>query len=98
MILNIDGVVASVTDLFRSKVLLDEWSGPLTAVGDIAYSFSGRQNTTLLLVRWNANGIAFYKGEPLTDREVNEAFGKGEKMRSSPPIKNTLRTTTVHSL
>ena len=79
MILNIDGVVAAVTDLFRSKVLLDEWSGPLTAVGDVSYGFQGRQNTTVLLVRWNANGIAFYKGEPLTDSEVKEAFGRGGK-------------------
>ena len=79
LILNIDGVVASVTDLFRSKVLLDEWSGPLTKVGDVSYGFLGRQNTTVLLVRWDANGIAFYKGATLTDREVKDAFGRGGK-------------------
>jgi hypothetical protein len=78
-IVNVDGVTAAVTDLFRSKVLLDEWSGPLTTVGDVGYGFQGRQNTTLLLVRWNANSIAFYKGEPLTDHEIKEASGRGGK-------------------
>ncbi len=76
MIVNVDGVVAAVTDLFRSKVLLDDWTGPLTTTGEIRYGFQGRQNVTLLLVRWNANEIGFYKGTTLSDREVKEAFGK----------------------
>jgi hypothetical protein len=80
-VVNVDGVIAAATRLFRTKVLQDEWddvSGQsMSKIGEVRYGFIGRQNSRLLLVRWSANEITFYKGDPVNESEMKAAIGKG---------------------
>ena len=80
-IVNVDGVVAVVTDLFRSTVIMGEEAGYAIPIksDEVRYGFLGRKNTTLLMVRWNANGITFRQGMELKEKEVKAGFGKAGK-------------------
>ena len=76
-IVNVDGVVAAVTEIFRSTAILQD--DVLARKGDdVRFGFLARQNTTLLMARWNANEIIFRRGTPLTEKEI-KAFGKAGK-------------------
>lgn len=75
---NLDGIPARVTDLCR--VLVGRTEGrdlAYPASGNEFYDFTARSGTNLFLVRWNAKGIAFYRGRPLPAAEVLSAFPRG---------------------
>lgn len=79
VVVNVDNVAATVTELFRSRILKDDWSVTPPATNEIRYGFQGKDNATLLLVRWNTNEIAFHKGTKLTTREVKELLSLAAK-------------------
>ena len=63
-----------VTDLFRSTVVtVDNASGEASGrVGSMRYGFLARRNETLLMARWDAFGITFWQGTPVTDLEIRK--------------------------
>jgi hypothetical protein len=73
-IVNVDGVVAAVTDLFLSKIITaDDPSGGSAATADsLHYGFLARKNTMLLMVRWNAIEITFREGMPVPEEEIKK--------------------------
>ena len=75
-LVDIDGYVAPLTEIFQSKVLnTDTSSHPDTSMGSVLFGFTAKTNSTLLLARWTHNQIAFYRGRTLSEREI-DTFGK----------------------
>jgi hypothetical protein len=73
--LNVDGVVAKVSELFRSTALLVEAAeADAPNKGDVMYCFAGSGDYYQLLVRWNSYRIEFFQGRALTEPEVTAAF------------------------
>ena len=72
---NVDGVVAKVSNLFQSTFHQAE-SPEADAFknGDVLYCFSGPAGPDTLLVRWNATYINFFRGHALPEKEVTAAF------------------------
>ena len=74
---NVDGFVAPVAELFQSVVRQTEGADlPDLKAGTIFFCFSTRSGTTPLLVRWNQEGIAFYRGNFLTAKDLDAAFSQ----------------------
>jgi hypothetical protein len=68
---NVDGLVAPVRELFRSTAF--PGTGPISPA--ITYGFIARTNSTILLVRWSENGIAFHSGKLMPAKTLTAAFG-----------------------
>jgi hypothetical protein len=73
----VDGLVARVTEIFQSSVLRTDggssanlWDAP------VLFGFTARTNSALLLVRWTASGIAFHRGRVITEKSVSDAFSQ----------------------
>lgn len=73
-VLNVDGVIAPVTELFRSTSRRADDSTLPARDNLTTYGFLGRTNNAFALARWNQAGIAFHRGKLLADREVLRAF------------------------
>jgi hypothetical protein len=74
---NADGVIAPVTQLFRSITLAaggGDVTSPAFRHGDLLYGFAGRTHGVHLLVRWNAESIAFYRGRVVPAKTAGAAF------------------------
>ncbi len=72
---NVDGVVAKVTDLFLSTIRLVQGPEPdALNPGDVLYCFAANTDSTRLLVRWNATRIGFFQGTPLPEKDLPSAF------------------------
>ena len=71
---NVDGVIAPVTELFRSTARRAGDSTLPEADSLVTYGFSGQTGGTLLLARWNQIGITFHEGKLLTDKAILLAF------------------------
>jgi len=77
---NVDGVVAKVSELFQAT--LRRMDGPEASAlnpGDVFFGFTGGTPNASVLVRWNANYVNFFQGKALPEKEVLAAFGQ------SPP-------------
>ena len=73
---NVDGIVARVSDLFQSTIRLVEGPEADTLKNcDVLFCFSGRSEYVQLYVRWNANRIDFFQGKTLSEKDVAAAFG-----------------------
>ena len=73
-VVNIDGFVAPVRELFRSTTRSPEHpSGWQNAP---RYCFLARTNSLLLLARWNQAGITFDLGRAVTTKTALAAFGQ----------------------
>jgi hypothetical protein len=74
---NVDGVIAPVNELFRSTIQQIEDPEQLGwKSGDVWYGFSGREGSTVLLVRWNEQEIEFERGTMIDTKTVIAAFGQ----------------------
>ncbi|HXI71167.1 MAG TPA: DUF4178 domain-containing protein [Verrucomicrobiae bacterium] len=72
---NIDGVTASIRELFQSTVSLTENVAPSDwHVGDVYFGYLGQSEYGLLLARWNNSRIAFYRGKNIPAKDVTAAF------------------------
>jgi hypothetical protein len=72
---NVDGVVAKVSELFQSTTLLvDAAEADAPNKGDVMYCFAGNGDYYQLLVRWNSYRIEFFRGRSLPEAEVTAAF------------------------
>jgi hypothetical protein len=73
---NLDGLVAKVSELFQSTIRqVDSPEASDLNAGDVFFGFTGKSDYAQLLVRWNANYINFFQGVPLQEKEVIAAFG-----------------------
>jgi len=73
---NVDGIVAPVSGLCQCTIRqVDGADWPDFRPGDVFYNFSGKTDSTWLLVRWRESGIAFYRGKALPMKELTAAFG-----------------------
>ncbi len=71
---NVDGIIAPVTTLFRSTSRRAADSTLPDHDTLVAYGFMGRTNDAVTLARWNQAGIVFYQGKILAEKEVIGAF------------------------
>jgi hypothetical protein len=73
---NIDGLVAKVTELFQSTIRqVDSPEASDLDTGAVFFGFTGQSEHAQLLVRWNADYINFFQGVALPEKEVIAAFG-----------------------
>jgi len=73
--ISVDGAVTPIGEIFQSTLRLVEGPDvPELKAGDVFYGFSGQSGSTVLLVRWNNNGISFYQGKALPVKAVTAAF------------------------
>jgi hypothetical protein len=73
---NIDGLVAKVSELFQSTIRqVDSPEASDLNTRDVFFGLTGKSEYTQLLVRWNANYINFFAGAALSEKEVVAAFG-----------------------
>jgi hypothetical protein len=73
---NIDGLVAKVSELFQSTIRqVDSPEASDLDTGSVFFGFTGKSEYAQLLVRWNANYINFFQGAALSEKEVVAAFG-----------------------
>jgi len=78
---NVDGVVAKVTELFQSTIRqVDSPEASDLNPGDVFFGFSGGTPGAELLVRWNASYVNFFQGTAVAEKRVAAAF-------SPPPRK-----------
>jgi hypothetical protein len=74
---NVDGFVAPVAELFQSVLRQTEGAElPELKNGTIFFNFSTQASATPLLVRWNNQGIKFYRGSLVAAKDVTTAFGR----------------------
>ena len=73
---NVDGLVAKVSELFQSTIRqVESPEASDLNPGDVFFGFAGPAQNAQLLVRWNANYINFFQGVALQEKEVVAAFG-----------------------
>jgi hypothetical protein len=73
---NIDGLVAKISELFQSTIRqVDSPEASDLDAGAVFFGFTGKSEYAQLLVRWNANYINFFQGVALQEKEVVAAFG-----------------------
>ena len=72
---NIDGVVAVVSELFQSTVTHLENVAPSGwHTGDTRYGYAAQSEHASLLVRWNSSRIVFYRGKNVSAKDIAAAF------------------------
>jgi len=76
--INVEGVSVAVSDLFRCTIRKTEGAAQGLSSYDTLYGFSGQDAATLLLARWNEQGVQFYRGEFVTSRTAAAAFAEAE--------------------
>jgi len=73
--LNVDGVVARVSELFQSTTLLVEAAeADAPNKRDVMYCFAGSGDYYQLLVRWNSYRIEFFAGRAISEADVAASF------------------------
>jgi hypothetical protein len=78
---SLDGVNAHITDMGRAEVRFVE--GELTfaaTVGDTRGYVDATAFNQLYVVEWNEEEIEFYRGQPLSERELFLSFGLREQL------------------
>jgi hypothetical protein len=76
-LVNVDGVVATVDDLFQStiesvdNVAITSWHG-----GDINFNYFASIGSDIVFARWNNTGIHFYRGETVSPKDFSAHFFK----------------------
>ena len=76
-IVNVDGVIAPVKEMFQSTISSsDNDAPPDTRVREPLFGFIGQTNSTVLLVRWANDRITFHRGRAFSEKTVSGAFSK----------------------
>jgi len=74
---NVDGFIASVAQLFQSVVRQAEGTElPDLKNGNLFFGFSAQSGSTPLLVRWNQDDLACYRGRFVARKDLEAAFGR----------------------
>lgn len=74
---NVDGVTATITDLFQSTVrAADAPENNVATIGDVKFGHRGSAGTSTLMLRWNQAGIQSYQGRAVSPKEFANAFSK----------------------
>jgi hypothetical protein len=72
---NVDGVVAKVSELCQSTTrLVEAAEADAPSNGDVMYCFAGSGDYYQLLVRWNSYRIEFFQGQVVAEAHVVAAF------------------------
>jgi hypothetical protein len=72
---DLDGISARVTELFRATIRQAQSLEQSTLTnGAVLYGFAARSGTNQFLARWNEDGITFYRGRRLPAKVVTDAF------------------------
>ena len=76
-IVNVDGVIAPVKEMFQSTISSSDSDAPPEArAREPLFGFIGQTNLTVLLVRWASDRITFHRGRTFSEKTVSEAFSK----------------------
>ena len=76
-LVNVDGVIAPVKEMFQSTISSsDNDAPPDTRVREPLFGFLGQSNSTVLLVRWANDRITFHRGKRFSEKAVSGAFSK----------------------
>jgi len=75
-IVSVAGVTAPVKEMFQSRISGSDNDGPDANIRDPLFGFIGQTNSTVLLVRWGNDRIAFHRGRSFAEKAVSEAFSK----------------------
>jgi hypothetical protein len=79
-VVNVNGVVATVTDLFESTVQTVEKIGFSNwHTGDATYNYLARSQYETVLVRWNKSRLTCYEGKTVPARAFADAFTSTNK-------------------
>jgi Domain of unknown function (DUF4178) len=71
-----EGTNVPIGELFRSSVQQVEAAGVSNVVPGVSYGFAASANGSILMARWDENGLTSYEGRPIDAKEVLAAFGK----------------------
>lgn len=72
----LEGTNVSISELFRSSIQQVEAAGASNVVPGVSYGFAASANGSILMARWDENGITSYEGRPIDAKQVLAAFGK----------------------
>ncbi len=76
-IVNVDGAIAPVKEMFQSTISSSDSEAPPEArVRGPLFGFIGQTNSTVLLVRWANDRITFHRGRAFSEKTVSGAFSK----------------------
>ena len=76
-IVKVDAYTAPVRELFQAELRQTEGANlPQFTNGTVYFNFSAESDARPLLVRWNEQGIKFYRGSPVAAKDVITAFGR----------------------
>ena len=73
---NIDGWVGPVTELFQAVIRQASSELPDVREGGLEFGYTVQSGTSVVQARWNASGISFRRGKILSAAAVKSAFGK----------------------
>jgi hypothetical protein len=73
--LKMDGESVLVSELFQATVRrVDPAGSTHPATGDMWYGFAGQSGSTPILVKWNHEGITYFRGKTFRPEEIKSAF------------------------
>ncbi|HLP78544.1 MAG TPA: hypothetical protein VK327_16690, partial [Candidatus Paceibacterota bacterium] len=75
-VININGNVAPVRELFQETVRQVGGNRTGMDAGGIFYGIVAQSGKTILLVRWNERGVQCYEGKPVSETELALVFPK----------------------
>ena len=76
-LIHVDGVTATVTELFQCTVRGVDNTAPTSwRNGNVYFDYQGRTSNGSLLARWNNAGVRFYRGTAVSPKEFKEAFSR----------------------
>jgi len=71
----LDGYTGQVNDLYRTTVLQADGDGMASLkAGTVAYGLAGTNAFTTLHVRWNNEGVRFYRGQAVAAKKIAADF------------------------
>lgn len=74
--INVDGWIGPITDLFQALNRQVSSDLPEVREGGLEFGFVARSGSFLVLARWDANHISFYRGATVIPVEIKKAFGR----------------------
>lgn len=74
--INVDGWIGPITDLFQAVNRQTSSDLPEVREGGLEFGFVARSGSFLVLARWDANHISFYRGATVVPVEIKKAFGR----------------------
>jgi len=76
-IVNVDGVIAPVKEMFQSMISSSGGETPADIrASKPLFGFIGQTNSTVLLVCWASDRITFHRGKAFSEKFVSRAFSK----------------------